>query len=122
MTLKHSSIITTLFTAICLGSIGCSGGDNQDGNSAAPQKAPMPADPDLASTYLQTCKSCHGNGYAGAPRTGDVAAWQPRMAKGMDVLVENTINGINGMPPLGMCMDCSEEDFIPLIEFMASGK
>ena len=31
----------------------------------------------------------------------------------------NTINGFNGMPPLGMCMDCGEEEFVALINFMA---
>jgi cytochrome c5 len=30
------------------------------------------------------------------------------------------INGFGGMPPLGMCMDCSAEEFEALIVFMAS--
>lgn len=101
--------------------VGC-GGDSGSSNSAPPQPMLMPSDPDVAATYQQTCKSCHGAGYAGAPKTGDKAAWEPRMAKGMDVLVENTINGINGMPPLGTCMDCSAEEFEPLIRFMATGE
>jgi cytochrome c5 len=41
------------------------------------------------------------------------------MAKGMDTLLDNTINGYKGMPPLGMCMDCGEEEFEALIRFMA---
>ena len=54
----------------------------------------------------------------GAPRTG-TSEWDSRMAKGMDTLLDNTINGYKGMPPLGMCMDCGEEEFEALIRFMA---
>ena len=43
-----------------------------------------------------------------------------RMQKGMDVLVNNVISGIGGMPPYGLCMDCSADEFEALIEFMAS--
>ena len=50
--------------------------------------------------------------------TGDRAAWSARMDKGMNVLVDNVINGIGGMPPLGMCMDCGADEFEALILFM----
>jgi cytochrome c5 len=35
------------------------------------------------------------------------------------VMLEHTVNGYNGMPPLGACMDCSEKEFEALIRFMA---
>lgn len=79
----------------------------------------MPADPELAEIYEYSCYSCHANPQTGAPLSGDVAAWEPRLAKGMDVLLDNTINGFEGMPPLGMCMDCTEDQFVALIEFMS---
>ena len=81
----------------------------------------MPEDPDLASLYTQSCFSCHGTGAGGAPRTGNMSDWQPRMDKGMDTLLDNTIQGYKGMPPLGMCMDCDEAQFTALINFMVSG-
>jgi cytochrome c5 len=78
-----------------------------------------PADPKLARLYAQTCKSCHTSPASGAPQTGDRAAWQPRVTPGMNVLLERTINGYKGMPPLGSCMDCTEQEFEALIRFMA---
>ena len=69
--------------------------------------------------YDKSCKVCHANGAANAPKTGDAAAWEPRLAKGMDVLVQSVANGLNAMPPKGMCFDCSDEDYKALIEYMA---
>ena len=91
------------------------------GNSVAAvdSKRLMPSDPDTKSLYIQSCYSCHGTGAAGAPRSGNTGDWEPRLAKGMDTLLDHTINGFNGMPPLGMCMDCGEEEFVALINFMA---
>ena len=34
------------------------------------------------------CKACHGAGLAGAPKTGDRAAWGPRLAQGKATLYE----------------------------------
>ena len=79
-----------------------------------------PAPTAIEQTYLRSCHSCHGTGVAGAPRTGDVAAWSPRMDKGVDTLVANAINGYQAMPPRGMCFDCTEEEFAALIVMMAS--
>lgn len=79
----------------------------------------MPSDPALAEIYEYSCYSCHGDPGNEAPLSGDVAAWEGRLAKGMDVLLESTINGYEGMPPLGMCMDCSADQFEALIAFMA---
>ncbi len=59
---------------------------------------------------------------AGAPKTGDAEAWKPRLDKGMDVIVASVTNGLNAMPPKGMCMDCSEEDYSALIKYMATPK
>ena len=76
------------------------------------------ADP-VADKYNKTCAVCHASGAANAPKTGDAAAWEPRLAKGMDVMVQSVANGLNAMPPKGMCFDCSDEDYKALIEFMA---
>src|SRR5210317_2053336 len=76
------------------------------------------AAPDMAK-YDKSCKVCHASGAAGAPKTGDAAAWEPRMTKGMDVLVQSVNNGLNAMPPKGMCFDCTDDDYKALIEYMA---
>ncbi|GMG87347.1 c-type cytochrome [Biformimicrobium ophioploci] len=82
----------------------------------------QPADPALAEIYSRSCRSCHTVAATGAPLTGDVAGWSPRLEKGMDTLVNNVVNGSGGMPPFGMCMDCDLDQFEALIEFMARGK
>ena len=82
----------------------------------------QPQDPDLAAIYQRSCRSCHTLATTGAPLTGDTAAWAPRMDKGMDVLLQSVINGFGGMPPFGLCMDCTPEQFTALIQFMATGE
>jgi len=77
------------------------------------------AEPDMAK-YDKSCKVCHASGAANAPKTGDAAAWEPRMAKGMDALVASVNTGLNAMPPKGMCFDCSDEEYAALIEYMAA--
>ena len=53
------------------------------------------------------------------PKKGDKAAWEPRLAKGMDTLVQSVTNGLNAMPPKGLCMDCSAEDYKAVIQWMS---
>jgi cytochrome c5 len=73
----------------------------------------------LGKLYLQTCMACHASPGSGAPQAGDRAAWAPRLRQGMDVLLDHTVDGYKGMPPLGSCMDCGEAEFEALIRFMA---
>lgn len=47
------------------------------------------------------CSACHAAGIAGAPRTGDVAAWAPRIKQGFDLLVKHAVEGFKAMPPKG---------------------
>lgn len=78
-----------------------------------------PSNQDLNAIYQRSCVACHANPEAQAPLVGDSKAWQPRMDKGMETLLNHVVNGFGGMPPFGMCMDCSEEEFEQLILFMA---
>jgi cytochrome c5 len=77
------------------------------------------AQPDMAK-YDKSCKVCHATGAAGAPMTGDAAAWAPRLAKGMEALLVSVNNGLNAMPPKGMCFDCTDADYTALIEYMST--
>ena len=70
--------------------------------------------------YNSSCAACHATGAAGAPKLGDTAAWAPRIAQGMDALVSNAINGLNAMPPKGLCMTCSDADLKAAVEYMVS--
>lgn len=72
------------------------------------------------TTYMASCFACHSTGAAGAPKVGDgnAEAWAPRMEKGMDAVVGNAINGLNSMPPKGLCFTCTDDDLRALVEYM----
>lgn len=69
--------------------------------------------------YNKSCAVCHNAGVAGAPKTGDAQAWAPKLEKGMEALVQSVKNGLNAMPPKGMCFDCSDAEYQALITYMA---
>ena len=71
--------------------------------------------------YKTFCFACHATGVSGSPLLGDTAAWEPRIAKGIDELMANTINGINVMPPKGTCMACSDEELRAAVDYMLAG-
>jgi cytochrome c5 len=77
---------------------------------------------DVDAKYKQACAACHAMAVAGAPKAFDKAAWEPRMTKGMDTLVASVTNGLNAMPPRGLCMDCTAEQYQQLINYMATPK
>lgn len=108
-----------LVLVVTLGLAGCgdgSGGSGGPGEQAA--RAPVEKVPGQL-TYQRFCFSCHASGSGGAPRTGHVEAWKERLAKGEDVLVQNTIDGIPpAMPPRGLCMQCSDEELAATVRFM----
>lgn len=70
--------------------------------------------------YNSFCAGCHVAGAAGAPKTGDVAAWSARLdARGStEALSASAWKGLGAMPPKGMCMDCTEEEFNGAVAFM----
>jgi cytochrome c5 len=41
------------------------------------------------------------------------------MAQGMELMVKHVTEGFNAMPPKGLCMDCTAEDYQAVIEWMA---
>jgi len=125
---------------VCLAGQACAGaarGGNMSAPAAAAAAPSMPAAPvaaapaavetapavaafDAAATYQMSCFACHGTGAAGAPKIGDKDAWTARLEKGMDAVMVNATNGLNAMPPKGMCMTCSDENLRALVEYMVS--
>lgn len=51
--------------------------------------------------YNSACLACHMAGVANAPKVGDKARWSALEQKGMDALMEVTVNGKGAMPPRG---------------------
>ncbi|MBB1518651.1 c-type cytochrome [Aquipseudomonas guryensis] len=74
---------------------------------------------DAEAVYAKACAACHNGQLPMAPKRGDKAAWEPRLAKGMDALVTSVTNGLNAMPPRGLCMDCTAEDYQAVIKVMS---
>ena len=93
---------------------------------AAEQAAPSgAAGVDLAKgedVYTKSCSTCHGMGIAGAPKVGDAAAWEARIAQGEQTLLDHAINGYQGasgyMPAKGGFAFLSDEDVAAAVAYM----
>jgi len=83
--------------------------------AAEPMKAPAGGG---AEVYQAHCASCHAEGVAGAPKTGDKDAWSAKIAAGMEQLVQNAINGIGSMPAKGGNPNLSDEEVRAAVEYM----
>lgn len=51
--------------------------------------------------YQAACTACHGTGAAGAPKTGDAAAWAPRIKTGYEALLNSALKGKGAMGAQG---------------------
>ena len=71
--------------------------------------------------YTASCATCHATGVANAPKAHDSAAWKAR-AKNIDQFVASSKAGLNAMPPMGLCADCSDAELKAAISFMMSDK
>lgn len=64
------------------------------------------------------CVICHEDAKTGAPRLGDFPAWKPRLAKGVDSLVQSAINGHNGMPSRGGMASLSDTEIRGAVTYL----
>jgi cytochrome c5 len=82
---------------------------------------PAAAAPDArqSTLFVNNCAQCHARQETGAPFIGVQGDWQEAVARGEDAMLINVIEGIRGMPPLGYCSACTEQDFRVLIRMMA---
>ena len=82
------------------------------------------SEPDGEQIYSTACMACHGAGIAGAPRTGDIAAWSDRISAGMDALFNHAINGFQGskgmMPAKGGNPSLSDAEVQAAVEYMVA--
>ena len=85
------------------------------------QKAVAPSDGKPRSAeavYNAICKACHDAGVAGAPKTGDKAAWAPRIAAGSAAMLKSVINGKNAMPPRAGDASLSDDELKAALEYL----
>jgi len=114
--------------AVVLALFGCGdsgGGPSQakvdggaDASYSAAEGSVKPAHPGQ-EIYENYCFSCHLTGLSGAPILGDAQAWAPRIAKGAELLLQSTVEGMGTtMPARGMCFDCSDQDLAAAVDYM----
>lgn len=93
-----------------------------DGLSVTNPSMSNSAGSEAMAKWARSCALCHITGEANAPVVGDTEEWQQRLQKGEAALLNNVVNGINSMPPLGYCMSCEAADFRVMIDYMAGVK
>lgn len=71
------------------------------------------------SVYDASCAACHAAGVAGAPKTGDKAAWAPRMKTGIDAMTAAVIKGKGAMPPKGGNTALPDADIKAAVEYLS---
>jgi cytochrome c5 len=80
------------------------------------------ANRELASgetVFKAQCATCHATGVAGAPKSGDTAAWAPRIATGFEALLHSAIAGKGAMAPQGGG-DFEETEIARAVVYMAN--
>lgn len=94
------------------GSVASAINDNlrRIGSADASAKSASSASRSGDEIFNAVCTACHTSGVLEAPKLGDKAAWEPRMANGFDALVTSAINGKGNMPPKGGDASLSDDE------------
>ena len=103
-------------------------GEDNSALTIRPAAGAMVVDTELPtdglSVYQTVCAACHGAGIAGAPKVGDRAVWNSRIAKGTAALYKNSIEGYVGsagvMPAKGGRVDLSDELIQAAVDYMVA--
>ncbi len=73
---------------------------------------------DGKTVYDAACSVCHQYGLAGAPIFGNESSWGYRANKTLDELTYSVKNGLKGMPAMGLCMNCSEQELERAVRYI----
>ena len=68
--------------------------------------------------YSGICQSCHDTGVLAAPIVGDIAAWKPRIAAGIEVLYTSAIQGKGAMAAKGGNPSLSDAEVKAAVDYM----
>ena len=66
------------------------------------------------------CAMCHAAGLMNAPKIGDKAQWEPRIALGYETLVKHAVEGIRTMPAKGGNPDLTEGEIAAAVAELAN--
>src|SRR5690606_16465116 len=97
-----------------------------DEASASPDTGAAKAAPAAltgSQVYNAVCIACHAPpGLGGAPALGSREAWAPRLARGLDSLIDHALNGFSGsagiMPRKGGRLDLSDAEIVGAVKYM----
>jgi cytochrome c5 len=94
------------------GSVASAINDNlrRIGSADASAKSASSASRSGDEIFNTVCTACHTSGVLEAPKFGDKAAWEPRMANGFDALLTSAINGKGNMPAKGGDASLSDDE------------
>jgi len=70
--------------------------------------------------YNSNCMACHMTGASAAPILGNVEQWAPRIARGIESIYSNAINGLNVMPAKGLCLSCTDDEIRAVVDYMVA--
>ena len=104
-------ITVTMIIIFCLLAVSCKGEPKEQKSSAGEK------------IWQSNCKVCHLQGLGGAPVYGKAAEWKPRIAKGIESLYANAINGFSSspekqMPPKGGNASLTDEEVKMAVDYM----
>ncbi len=89
--------------------------------AAAASKVAYGGTLDGSVIYGNLCGACHNAGVGGAPKM-EMAAWNARIAQGMDVMVRHAIEGFQGdggiMPARGGNPSLTDEQITVTVQYM----
>ena len=97
----------------------CLRGQDCGGQAVAPVPAAA-AGRSGEAVYAAHCHVCHATGLNDAPKLADAAAWATRLEKGAEALLQVTKEGLNTMPPMGTCMNCTDAELRAAIDYMTA--
>lgn len=68
--------------------------------------------------YNKVCAACHATGVMGAPKVGAKDQWEPRLAQGLNTLLNHSVNGLRSMPAKGGDSSLTEANLKDAIVYM----
>lgn len=90
--------------------------------AATPAPATAPANAIGKSVYGKVCSLCHAANVGGAPKPGDKADWEPRLATGRETLYKHALESYTGgkgfMPARGASPSLTDDEVKAAVDYM----
>jgi cytochrome c5 len=127
--MKTTNLILATALATLLAACGGNEKATEAADAAATVEAVVPEEAVVVneqgeSIYKKVCAMCHAANVAGAPKPGDKADWEPRMAQGIETLHKHAIEGFTGtkgmMPARGGSPALTDDEVKSAVDYMVA--